>query len=152
MQEELSQTSASTICHSHTAYVCTLSLPLTRQCLHTSRVPIYSASSWASMMSLTAAFYVEPIRDIYEASFSGSRTRLSFSTDMSLDLIGLHHIYFLPTSDQLYRWRTFADHNDAWPSTCTPSLAAHACTVYSRHFRPSYFLEYKAGHSSIYLA
>ncbi|KIV80280.1 hypothetical protein PV11_07793 [Exophiala sideris] len=30
-------------------------------------VPIYAASSWASIMSLTAAFYVDPLRDIYEA-------------------------------------------------------------------------------------
>src|SRR5271156_3855398 len=30
-------------------------------------VPIYSASSWAGIVSLTAAFYLEPLRDIYEA-------------------------------------------------------------------------------------
>ena len=30
-------------------------------------VPIYSAASWASVMSLTAAFYLDPLRDIYEA-------------------------------------------------------------------------------------
>lgn len=104
------------------------------------------------MMSLTAAFYVEPIRDIYEASFSGSPYVSIFSTDMSLNLIGLHHIYFLPTSDQFHWWRTFADHNDAWPSTCTSSLAAHAYLVYSRHLRSSHFFEYKAGHSPICLA
>ncbi|KAI1265742.1 DUF300-domain-containing protein [Xylariaceae sp. FL1019] len=30
-------------------------------------VPIYSISSWASMVSLTAAAFLDPIRDIYEA-------------------------------------------------------------------------------------
>ena len=30
-------------------------------------VPIYSAASWASVVSLTAAFYLDPLRDIYEA-------------------------------------------------------------------------------------
>ncbi|TGJ79684.1 hypothetical protein E0Z10_g9078 [Xylaria hypoxylon] len=30
-------------------------------------VPIYSISSWASMVSLTAASFLDPIRDIYEA-------------------------------------------------------------------------------------
>jgi hypothetical protein len=30
-------------------------------------VPIYAASSWASVISLRVAFYVEPLRDVYEA-------------------------------------------------------------------------------------
>lgn len=30
------------------------------------RVPIYSATSWASIMSLKAAFWLDPLRDIYE--------------------------------------------------------------------------------------
>ncbi|KAH7371403.1 organic solute transporter Ostalpha-domain-containing protein [Pyrenochaeta sp. MPI-SDFR-AT-0127] len=30
-------------------------------------VPIYSAASWASLVSITAAAYVEPFRDVYEA-------------------------------------------------------------------------------------
>lgn len=30
-------------------------------------VPIYAASSWAAVESLTAAFYLDPLRDIYEA-------------------------------------------------------------------------------------
>ena len=30
-------------------------------------VPIYSAASWASIMSQTAAFYLDPLRDVYEA-------------------------------------------------------------------------------------
>ena len=32
------------------------------------RVPIYAASSWASIMSQDAAFYLDPLRDIYEVS------------------------------------------------------------------------------------
>ncbi|RZA29757.1 MAG: hypothetical protein EOP02_03590 [Proteobacteria bacterium] len=31
------------------------------------RVPIYSASSWASLVSLKAAFWIGPFRDVYEA-------------------------------------------------------------------------------------
>ena len=30
-------------------------------------VPIYSAASWASLMSQDAAFYLDPLRDVYEA-------------------------------------------------------------------------------------
>lgn len=30
-------------------------------------VPIYAISSWVSLISLTAAFFVDPIRDVYEA-------------------------------------------------------------------------------------
>ncbi|RMZ88858.1 hypothetical protein DV736_g3910, partial [Chaetothyriales sp. CBS 134916] len=30
-------------------------------------VPLYSAASWASVVSLDAAFYLDPLRDIYEA-------------------------------------------------------------------------------------
>lgn len=30
-------------------------------------VPIYSAASWASVVSLQAAFYLDPLRDVYEA-------------------------------------------------------------------------------------
>ncbi|KAH0095037.1 hypothetical protein KCU66_g16498, partial [Aureobasidium melanogenum] len=30
-------------------------------------VPIYSASSWASLVSLKAAFWIGPFRDVYEA-------------------------------------------------------------------------------------
>lgn len=30
------------------------------------RVPIYSGASWASLVSITAASYVDPLRDVYE--------------------------------------------------------------------------------------
>lgn len=29
-------------------------------------VPIYSASSWASLVSIQAAFWIGPLRDVYE--------------------------------------------------------------------------------------
>jgi hypothetical protein len=31
-------------------------------------VPIYSVSSWASLVSLKAAFWIGPFRDVYEVS------------------------------------------------------------------------------------
>jgi hypothetical protein len=34
---------------------------------HICRVPIYAGASWASLVSLTAASYVDPLRDVYEA-------------------------------------------------------------------------------------
>lgn len=34
--------------------------------LITLRVPIYAASSWTSIVSLKAAQFLDPIRDIYE--------------------------------------------------------------------------------------
>jgi hypothetical protein len=34
------------------------------------RVPIYSISSWLSLVSLKAAFWVDPIRDVYEVRSS----------------------------------------------------------------------------------
>lgn len=33
------------------------------------RVPIYSIASWTSMVSRTAAAFLDPIRDIYEVLF-----------------------------------------------------------------------------------
>jgi hypothetical protein len=32
-------------------------------------VPIYSIASWTSMMSTTAASFLDPIRDVYEVRF-----------------------------------------------------------------------------------
>lgn len=34
--------------------------------LNADRVPIYSVTSWTSMVSLTTAQFLAPIRDIYE--------------------------------------------------------------------------------------
>jgi peptidoglycan biosynthesis protein MviN/MurJ (putative lipid II flippase) len=36
-------------------------------------VPIYSIASWTSMMSTTAAGFLDPIRDVYEVRFPTSR-------------------------------------------------------------------------------
>ncbi|KAJ5387495.1 Organic solute transporter Ost-alpha, partial [Penicillium cosmopolitanum] len=47
-------------------------------------VPIYAASSWTSIISLRAAQFLDPIRDIYE--------------------VGLHDLHIFPTSHKLPRW------------------------------------------------
>lgn len=39
-------------------------------------VPIYSISSWCSLVSLKVAFYVDPIRDIYEVSLPCRITKI----------------------------------------------------------------------------
>jgi hypothetical protein len=52
------------------------------------RVPIYSISSWVSLMSLKASQFIDPIRDVYEvrlfdqgnAIFESDFDRLSRST------------------------------------------------------------------------
>lgn len=44
------------------------SLELGQSSYNIDRVPIYSASSYASLMSQTAAFYIDPLRDIYEVN------------------------------------------------------------------------------------
>lgn len=71
-QQKLPQATASAICHSHSAHVrlARAYFAMVRSC--TGRVPIYAASSWGSIMSLNAAFYLDPIRDIYEASSASS--------------------------------------------------------------------------------
>lgn len=44
------------------------------------RVPIYAASSWTSIVSLQAAQFLDPIRDIYEVCFPdpNAQTRYSY--------------------------------------------------------------------------
>ena len=71
-------------------------------CLYAVRVPIYSASSWASIMSLTAAFYLDPIRDIYEVS---DTTRF-YAAERSylIKALGIHHLHIFSTSHKLH-WR-----------------------------------------------
>jgi hypothetical protein len=39
------------------------------------RVPIYSLSSWSSIVSLKAAMFVDPIRDVYEVQLGSRYTR-----------------------------------------------------------------------------
>lgn len=83
-QQKLPQAAASAICHSHSAHVrlARAHVAMVRSC--TGRVPIYAASSWASIISLNAAFYLDPIRDIYEAS-SASSNISSTLTDADLN-------------------------------------------------------------------
>ena len=47
------------------------------------RVPIYAASSWASIMSLTAAFYLDTLRDIYEVERATAPAE-SFATSLTI--------------------------------------------------------------------
>ena len=70
------------------------------------RVPIYSAASWASLISLRVAFYVDPLRDVYEVR----QTCIDFLP--GLPKKGFYDLYFLSASNQL-PWRgALADHHD----------------------------------------
>lgn len=67
IQEKLSETASPAICHTDIANVC--SSRDIASGLHEAdyfRVPIYAASSWTSIVSLKAAQFLDPIRDIYE--------------------------------------------------------------------------------------
>ena len=73
IQQELSQAAFTTICRPHSSHV---SLPVfhvssaNKVLTIATRVPIYSLSSWVSMVSRNAAAVLDPIRDIYEAFFA----------------------------------------------------------------------------------
>jgi organic solute transporter Ostalpha len=75
-QEKLQKATLATICRAHLAHVCVMQRR-TRQgaWLTLDRVPIYSIASWTSMISLTAAQFVDPVRDIYEAGPNLERCR-----------------------------------------------------------------------------
>lgn len=83
------------------------------------RVPVYSASSWASIMSLKAAFWLDPLRDVYEVS-----GRMQLRVRRLNSCIGFHNLYIRAASDQLPWWRTIPYHHDAWPPTSPSSLAS----------------------------
>lgn len=65
------------------------------------RVPIYAASSWASIISLKASLWLAPIRDVYEVIPISGQLVLSPLMDR---ILGLYDLYFLPTPHQLSRW------------------------------------------------
>src|SRR6266536_1534643 len=65
-QKELSQTSPSKIRHTNLAHVCSHISRYASRRLTCNRVPIYSLSSWVSIVNLTASMFVDPIRDVYE--------------------------------------------------------------------------------------
>jgi hypothetical protein len=65
-QQKLSQTPPPKICYTNIAHVHSCTLIWTSYILIAYRVPIYSISSWVSIMSLDVAMWVDPIRDIYE--------------------------------------------------------------------------------------
>lgn len=60
------------------------------------RVPIYAASSWTSIVSLKAAQFLDPIRDIYEVLGV-----IQSETDPRLTefCAGVHHLHVLPAAD-----------------------------------------------------
>jgi hypothetical protein len=62
-----------------------------RAVLMSNRVPIYAISSWSSMIDLRVAFYVDPIRDIYEVGF------LLLSLRIWLTNSGFYNLHVLPT-------------------------------------------------------
>ena len=71
-------------------------------------------------MSLTAAFYLDPVRDIYEVE----QLDLAFGNVMYLQHLGIYHLYLSSASHQLSRGRTFAHRHDAGPSTRPSPLAS----------------------------
>lgn len=111
-----------------------------------SRVPIYSIASWSSIISLKAAMFFDPIRDIYEV---GGSPCLHLQTLMTL--LGFHDLYILPTFDKLSRGGESLDNYDAW-SGARPSLVApQPLSSQSRYLGPSHLLSYKAWNTSICL-
>lgn len=94
-----------------------------RSPLNNIRVPIYSASSWASIMSQDAAFYLDPLRDIYEVSHAIHEVAESRYIWPLTNISGFHDIYFLPTPNQLPRRRAFTHYYDAWKAARPASLA-----------------------------
>src|SRR6266516_1076567 len=65
-QKELPQTSPSKICHTNLAHVCFHISRCGSTKFTCNRVPIYSLSSWVSIVNVTASMFVDPIRDVYE--------------------------------------------------------------------------------------
>lgn len=66
LQEELPEATPTAIRHSDPIHVRLVGSASKIISHIEKRVPIYSASSYASLMSQTAAFYIDPLRDIYE--------------------------------------------------------------------------------------
>lgn len=113
-------------------------------------VPIYSASSWASIMSQTAAFYLDPLRDIYEVS---TKSKITLNPGcMANGTPGIHDIYLLPAPHQLPRRRALPHNNDARPPTRKPPLAPKSLLPQSRHLRPAHLPHHQARDPTIRLA
>ena len=96
-------------------------------------MPIYSLSSWSSIISLKAAMFVDPIRDIYEVG------PYPYMFEMTPTLSGFYNLHILSTPYQLYRRRKSVDHFDAWSRTGPPSMAPESLPSQSRYLRSSYF-------------
>lgn len=69
-------------------------------------------------MSLKAAFWLDPIRDIYEASYivAGIEAQLITNT-------GIYDLYLPATAHQFHRRRKIIDNLDAWPPTRSTPVA-----------------------------
>lgn len=117
-----------------------------RRMLTMSRVPIYSISSWSSIISLKIAMFVDPIRDIYEV------VQTIHPRGQRLTGVGFHYLYFLPTLDQLPRRGASSDNYDAWARASAPSLASKPFPTQSRYLGPSHLLGHKTRHPAICLA
>jgi hypothetical protein len=102
------------------------------------RVPIYSLSSWSSIVSLKAAMFVDPIRDVYEVMIDLPQP------GKLLSCLGLHNLHVLPASHQL-PGRGARPHNyDAWSRASSPFVASEPRIPYGRHLRSTYILGDKA--------
>ena len=64
-------------------------------------------------MSQTAAFYIDPLRDIYEVSCL-KYTELGPLVTQSP---GIHYLHLLPTPYKFPRRREVLNNYDAWPTT-----------------------------------
>lgn len=110
---------------------------------HLDRVPIYSAASWASLVSITAASYVEPFRDVYEVKQSLP------SLCPILTIPGLHYLHLPPAVDQLHRRRTRPHHPNDRSRTCATPLAAESRLRQNRYLGSAYLPCCKARHSAV---
>lgn len=84
------------------------------------RVPIYSISSWTSILSIKVASFVEPVRDVYEVCLH------TMPPGLPADSIGIYNLYLLPAAHQLSRWRKSLDNYDAWPRASASFMASES--------------------------
>lgn len=76
------------------------------------RVPIYCAVSWTSLVSLKAAFWIEPLLDVYEVGLECFRYQMTLT-----NFLGIYYLRLLSASHQLH-WGRARSHNPyAWSQT-----------------------------------
>ena len=99
-------------------------------------------------MSQDAAFYLDPLRDIYEvlpAQADDQVIRLTVA-------LGIHHIHISPTSHQLSWRRAFSHHHDARKAAYSSPLAPHSLSCEGGHLRSSHVFSNQARHFTVRLA